>query len=122
MPIEITTGGVQKLFGPAKSVAEFVAVRQDLPPEPEPVPPANDVQGDKMSSDAIEKKVETLNSQIQYLQRDLLFSIDADSGRTIIRVIDSKTRETIRTIPPEDISVLARSLERHSGVLFSTSV
>ncbi len=122
MPIEITTGGVQKLFDPAKSVAEFVAVRQDLPPEPEPVPPANDVQGDKMSNDVIEKKVETLNSQIQNLQRNLLFSIDADSGRTIIRVIDSKTRETIRTIPPEDISVLAQSLDRHSGVLFNTSV
>ncbi len=122
MPIEITTGGTQKLSGLAKNVAEAVAMRQDLPPGPGPAPPVNNVQGDKTTSEMIAKKVETMNSHLQNLQRDLHFSVDEDSGRTIIRVIDSQTRETIRTIPPEDISILAQSLERHSGVLFSTSV
>jgi flagellar protein FlaG len=132
MPTEVTTEGMQKVAGLAKTasvqkqikvnVSEPVAKRQDLPPNQQPAGSSTGVQGGDTSNEAIEKKVEDLNSQVQNLQRDLHFSVDAESGRTIIRVIDSETKETIRTIPPEDISVIAQRLEKHSGVLFNTSV
>ncbi len=132
MPTEVTTKGAPNISGLPNAVsaqkkikvnaAETVAMRQNLPATSQFPRSSNDVQEKEFSNESVEKKVETLNSHVQNLQRDLRFSIDAESGRTIIRVIDRETREIIRTIPPEDISVMAQSLDRHTGVLFNTSV
>ncbi|MFT7460490.1 MAG: flagellar protein FlaG [Planctomycetota bacterium] len=132
MPIEIAREGVQQIAGLYKSVpvqaqikvntAESVSMRQDLPSSVQNEAYSNKEQDDDAAKITIEKKVNNLNSQVQNFQRDLQFSVDTDSGRTIIRVIDSETRETIRTIPSEDISLLAQRLESHTGALFNTSV
>ncbi len=122
MPIEIPAGGVEKLSGLVRNVAESAVVRQDLPADLDPVAPARDAQASKTSDAFIEKRVETLNSHMQAIRRDLHFSVDDESGKTVIRVIDRETKETIRTIPPEEISVMAHNLERFSGILFRTSV
>jgi flagellar protein FlaG len=132
MPIEIAREGVQQIAGLYKSVpvqaqikvntAESVSMRQDLPSSVQNEAYSNKEQDDDAAKITIEKKVNNLNSQVQNFQRDLQFSVDTDSGRTIIRVIDSETRETIRTIPSEDISLLAQRLESHTRALFNTSV
>lgn len=130
MPTEVTIEGAQRLSGltnvlPVKKssgLEKSPAVRQELPTESRPLPLLE--AGSELSKnvDSIEKEIEGLNTKVQNLSRDLQFSVDADSGRTIIRVIDSETRETIRTIPPEEVSVIAERLENHSGVLLNTSV
>lgn len=58
--------------------------------------PVADVAG---SRDLV-KKVENLPHMVR---RNLEFSIDEQTGREIIRVIDSETKEVIRQIPPEQI-------------------
>ena len=55
--------------------------------------------------------VEKLNRQIQSLQRELSFSVDEDSGRTVVRVLDSQTNEVVRQIPSEEVLKLARQLD-----------
>ena len=133
MPIQVTTEGLQKNSGLPKSVsinqnppAEMskrpATMRQDLPAGMQSLPSFNTLEDQEETVEVIERKVEDLNSHVQNLQPDLQFNVDAESGRTIIKVIDAETRETIRTIPPEDISVLAQSLERHTGVLFKAKV
>ena len=133
MPIQVTVEGLQKSSGLPKSVsinqkapaevsAQAAIMRQELPAGVQSLPSFNTLEDTEKTAEVIEKKVEDLNSHVQNLQRDLQFNVDAESGRTIIKVIDAETRETIRTIPPEDISVLAQSLERHSGVLFKAKV
>ncbi|MCP4276899.1 MAG: flagellar protein FlaG, partial [Gammaproteobacteria bacterium] len=44
----------------------------------------------------IEEVVDDLNDFAQSVQRQLEFSVDQDSGKTIIRVVDAETGETIR--------------------------
>lgn len=66
--------------------------------------------------------VSSLRGLVQNLHRNLQFSIDDESGETVIKVIDSETREVVRQIPAEEIIRLRRRLEEASGVLFQGAV
>lgn len=79
---------------------------KDVPPE------ADDKREPK--AEELAEAVSDLNDYVQSIQRDLQFSIDEASGRTIIKVIDSESKEVIRQIPPEEALSLARNLERFS--------
>lgn len=46
----------------------------------------------------------------QYVRRDLNFSLDEGTGRTVVKVIDSESNEVVRQIPSEEMLVLARYL------------
>ena len=50
---------------------------------------------------------------------NLNFSVDKDTGRTVIRVIDASTNEVLRQLPPEEILDLAASMEAIAGRLLS---
>ncbi len=45
-------------------------------------------------------KVENLN---QLVHRNLEFSVDEETGRSVVRVVDSDTGEVVRQIPPDQI-------------------
>lgn len=47
----------------------------------------------------------------------LAFSIDDETGRTVIRIADAQTGELIRQIPPEEVLAIARSLDKMQGLL-----
>ena len=63
-----------------------------------------------------------LKDLVQSVQRDLQFSIDDFSGKTVITVLDSRTAEIIRQIPSDEVLALARNIESMKGVLFSAEV
>ena len=65
--------------------------------------------------------VEDLNEMAQTIQRQLAFSVDEDSGKTVIKVIDTETEEVIRQIPPEDIMEMQKKMGEMNGLLFHTS-
>ena len=58
----------------------------------------------------VRESVERLNELIQSVRRELQFSVDEDSGRTVIKVIDSATQEVVRQIPPEEVMTLVDRL------------
>ncbi len=60
---------------------------------------------------AVSESVERLNNLMQSVRRELRFSIDEESGHTVIKVIDSDTQQVIRHIPPEDVMTMAERLE-----------
>ena len=53
-----------------------------------------------------------LNDYVQRVGRDLHFSLDKESGKTIIKVLNSETKELIRQIPPKEVLELAEILEQ----------
>lgn len=65
----------------------------------------------------LDKAVKQLNDYVQNLQRDLQFSIDKGSGRTIIKVIDSETKEIIRQFPSEEILKAAQHIQDGNGLI-----
>lgn len=50
---------------------------------------------------------------------NLQFSVDEASGKTIVSVIDSETRQVVRQIPSEEIMRMARAMDRMQGLLFN---
>ncbi len=55
---------------------------------------------DPVSSRELLKQVQ---NHPQMIRRNLEFSIDEETGREVVRVIDSDTKEVIRQLPPEQI-------------------
>jgi flagellar protein FlaG len=67
---------------------------------------------------ALEQSVSLINNVVKNVQRDLSFTIDKDSNRTIIKVLDSKSGNVIRQIPTEaalDIAAQIRSYNESAG-------
>ena len=59
----------------------------------------------------VEEAVERLRDYVQQIDRKLEFSVDEDSGETVIKVFDSSSEELIRQIPSDEILKLARDFE-----------
>jgi len=59
----------------------------------------------------MEDVVEEVNQFVQSVQRDLHFSVDEDSGMTIIRVRDKESGELIRQIPEDIFLSMAQNLK-----------
>jgi flagellar protein FlaG len=75
---------------------------------------------DMKDSDNLKQAVSKLNDYVQNVQRNLQFSIDKESGATVVKVIDSKSEKIIRQIPTEETLRLARSLvEKSDDVAFN---
>jgi len=96
-------------------------------------PGGKGVPAEVADSANIEKTVSEINEIVRNVQRDLAFNVDKESGRTVIRVIDSESGELIRQIPSEDLLALATHLrdfqenvvsgkEIGQGLLFSDSI
>jgi flagellar protein FlaG len=62
--------------------------------------------------------VSSLNDYAQNVKRELQFSMDETSGRTVITVRDSESDEIIRQIPPES-AIALESYLRSEGRLES---
>lgn len=60
----------------------------------------------------LEDVIVSLNDYVQSIQRELQFSIDEESGRSIVKIIDSQSDEVIKQIPSEEIMAIARHLEQ----------
>jgi flagellar protein FlaG len=75
----------------------------------------------KRSREALQEAMVGLSELIQSQRRSLQFSVDATSGRTVIRVLDAETQEMIRQIPAEEVVHLSRWLKGSSGALFDAS-
>lgn len=59
----------------------------------------------------LEQAVSRINDYVQNQQRTLQFSVDEDSGRNVVKVLDKETDEVIRQIPQEEVLVIARRIE-----------
>lgn len=65
-------------------------------------------------SDAVKQFKKTIES---LASANLKFSIDKDTERTVIKVVDKQTGDTIRQIPSEEVLALDKALERNQGFL-----
>jgi len=65
----------------------------------------------------LETAVSKISEFVQNFQRDLTFSVDKDSGRIVIKVIDSKTKDVIRQIPSEVALRLAKNLQSPDSLI-----
>ncbi len=75
--------------------------------------------------ESLKSAVAQINDYMQNVERSLQFTIDEDSGKDVVTVLDKKTEEIIRQFPSEEVLVIARQIaEQKDGVvsLFSSQV
>lgn len=113
--------------------AGLAAMRESPTAAPPNKPAGNEVVKSQAKADVAETQqrqnpeevaeevVNGLNDLVQELHRELKFSVDKDSGDTVIKVVDQKTDEVVRQIPPEEVLNLRKRLMEAAGVIFSDS-
>jgi len=82
------------------------------------------------TAESLEDSIHFINHSMQNIQRDLSFSIDADSNRTVIKVLDSKSGSVIRQIPTEQALDMVNRIKESTdangrlpqGLLFSDRI
>lgn len=72
-------------------------------------------ENDKESAAQIKKAVEDINQSMKQLSRGLEFTIDDDTKLSVVKVIDSQTKEIIRQFPSQETLQIAKSLDTVLG-------
>jgi flagellar protein FlaG len=63
---------------------------------------------------ALDQAVDKLNKSPQANAQGLEFSIDPDSKRTVVKLVDQKTKEVLRQIPSKEALAIADALDTTS--------
>ena len=73
------------------------------------------------SKDIFKENLQTAVGKIQEFVKaaasDLEFSIDEDSGRTVVKVVERESQKVIRQIPSQEMLDLAKALDTLQGLL-----
>lgn len=76
---------------------------------------AKDVASDKkVSSEELKVSVEKLNDYLKADHRNLAFSVHEESGRDVVSILDTKSKEVIKQYPAEEILTLSAKLNEFS--------
>lgn len=71
------------------------------------------------SMPALGEAVKNINKTLQDLSQNLEFSVDNDSARTIVKVVDQQSGEVLRQLPSKEVLEIAKALDRLQGLLIS---
>ena len=99
---------VQREFQPALQGNTSTAQAKEEKREPKP--------------EEVKQAVKDIQEFVSTVTTDLRFTVDKETGRTIVSVVDSKTKQIVRQIPSEEIMKIARNIDRMQGLLFSDRV
>lgn len=72
--------------------------------------------------DALEKQLDKVREQFSAVGRNLEFSVDKDSEKLVVKVVDPVTKETIRQIPSEKFLKMSESIDKARGNLLDDKV
>lgn len=136
--INISTDNSQNVTSQVTANSE-----KDLPVKNSPtsLQPAAEVQTDKiateavikvndadqlnkglMTSEQLEKVAQKLQDFVGEMNKGIEFSVDKDSGRDVIKVIDKNSGDLIKQYPTEEVLDLVAKLSEATGNFINTDV
>lgn len=127
---DITTSLVSKNITDTSSarkntLSEVNQKRQEVVLDEGKVLPTVADESVEVDRQALQEAVSSLNEHLQQIQRNLLFSVDESSGKTIVKVVNASTDEVIRQIPTEEVLRISHNIQEQlddiSGLIFETS-
>ncbi len=111
------TGTVPAAPAPAAGTVRSAAPE---PPQAAAVAPAAAVKEKRASSGddiKLDQAVEAINRFLKPVASSIEFSIDHDSGRTIVQVIDTDTQDVLRQFPSKEALAISHELDKLQGLL-----
>ena len=91
------------------SASELAAAQPVSEKTPADQPPASVAQ--------LQSAVDAANDFIKPITNAVEFSLDEDSERMVVKVMDIATKEVIRQIPSEEMLAIAQALDKIQGLL-----
>ena len=76
----------------------------------------------KPSNTEVNEAIKTVNTALKSISSTLEFSKDKDTGKDVIRVIDTCNKEVIRQFPSEEMLSIAKAIDQFKGVLIHQKV
>lgn len=73
-------------------------------------------QAQAPSREQIDQAMTEVKKALAPVARNLQFSVDDETGRTIIKVIDASTNEVIRQMPSEELLAITKAIDSFSGL------
>jgi flagellar protein FlaG len=70
----------------------------------------------------LKRSVEAINRFLQSVARDIEFSVDQDTGQTLVRIVDTKTQTVLRQMPSKEAMEIAKHLDKVQGLLIRDNV
>lgn len=65
----------------------------------------------------LKRAVDAINQLLKPVNSNIEFSIDQDSGRTLVKVVDTETNTVIRQTPSREVLAFAKELDKLQGLL-----
>jgi flagellar protein FlaG len=116
---------ITPVVAPAPEVPSPVTVRTVAAARPiaatAPVASVTDTHARAADPQAVKEAVAAANEAMKSIKSELDFSVDDDTGKTIVRVIDKQTGTLIRQMPSREMLEIAKALDRLQGLLVSHS-
>lgn len=77
-------------------------------------PPAQPI-----TQEAVAAAIQSANAYAQSISISILFSLDQDTGHTVVKMVDTETKEVLRQFPSEEMLAISRSIDRIQGLLIN---
>lgn len=93
--------------------------------QPEPVKQQQEVasagaEAAEADPKEVKQRVEELNAAMKQHASSILFSIDEDSGRTIVKVVDTDTDTVLRQYPSKELLAISKQIDKFQGMFIKT--
>jgi len=105
-------------------------VRLETPIDPQRVPTSNssgevraveqaaaDTAAGEPQRRQVEEALHHVRNFVEPFNRNIEFSLDDDTGKVVVKVIDVTTKEVLKQIPSEEMLAIAKALDRLQGLL-----
>ncbi len=80
------------------------------------------LQKEMPSAEEIQQELDVINAQLETMNRSLQFSIDEELKDVVVRIVDTKTGEIIRQIPPDEVLRLREHFKELVGLILEKTV
>jgi flagellar protein FlaG len=113
------TNGIGNKSGTQPLVAGTGTVAPAFKEKSAPALTSNPVQPTEPTTSAsqLATALQSINKALQDLSPNLEFTVDADSNRTVVKVLDQQTKEVIRQMPSAEALEISKALDKLQGLL-----
>lgn len=117
MSVELSSGvgALQAATQPAvlKPVSVGAAKVKGESPQPAQVQKESSVN----SAERLKEATEKINDFIDSISHDVRFTIDKDTEKMVVQVVERKSGTVLRQIPPEEVLQIAKALDAVKGLI-----
>lgn len=107
--------------GTSKHATEVVTPQASHPTQ-NPITQVQDskTQDSSNQNSKVTEAIDVANRFMKTISQNLEFSIDDETNKTVVKVVDATTNEVVKQFPSQEMLDIARALDRLQGVLHKT--